>query len=242
MIQFFAGVLLLALLFVGLRTFSRSEPKALAKLFRQLLAVLALVCAILLVFTSRYAVFSLPIGLIGFGLLFGWRLPFFKGAAPTAGAGASSSVKTKFFDMTLHHQTGQMDGIIKKGAHEGDRLSNLSSEQLKLLYEAVQDDGDPNSLSLLEAYLDSMMAGWREDFEINTGAGHRSTTGSGPITEEEAYEVLGLAPGAGVDAIRDAHRRLMMKIHPDRGGSTALAAKINEAKDFLLANHSSSTS
>ena len=241
MIQFLAGVLLLAIVFLGLRLFSRSEPKALAKLFRQLLAVVAFVVAIILVFTSRYAVLSLPVGLVALALLLGWRLPFKGAGGSSANAGKTSSVNTYYFEMALNHQTGQMDGRIKKGDHEDDRLSNLSPEQLKSLYEEVLDQGDPNSLSLLEAYLDSVITTWREDFEVDADARHRRAAGSGTITEEEAYEILGLAAGASREAITTAHRRLMMKIHPDRGGSTALAAKINEAKDFLLTNHSSTS-
>ncbi len=160
------------------------------------------------------------------------------GAAPAAGGGGgrqNSSIRTRFFEMVLDHATGAMDGTVLEGPREGKRLSELPLDALlELLSVCFREDGQ--SAAVLEAYLDRSYEDWREQAGVGNGGGGGgpAATGGGEMTRDEAYAVLGLQPGASSEEIRDAHRHLMQKLHPDRGGSTYLAAKINQAKDLLL--------
>lgn len=154
----------------------------------------------------------------------------------SGGAGPNtSSVRSAALEMQLNHETGEMNGVVLAGQFEGSMLDDMSRENLLTLLDEVRQDGE--SLALLDAYLDRRFPAWREDTEFDAGAGQTGSSGSGPMSEEEAYEVLGLSSGASADDIRKAHRRLMKRAHPDSGGSTFLAAKINEAKDVLLKRH-----
>ena len=122
--------------------------------------------------------------------------------------------------------------MVLAGAYAGRAIEALSRPELLTLREELSRD-DPDGVNLLEAYLDRRFAGWREADE-----GERERRGSagagGAMTRREAYEVLGLPEGAGAAEIIRAHRALMKKLHPDHGGSTALAARVNQAKDVLM--------
>ena len=139
-----------------------------------------------------------------------------------------SEIKTRFLHMILVHNTGMMDGKVLEGAMIGSQLSNLTLEQLLSLLDECRVDGD--SLNVLQVYLDREHSSWRSK---TNGAESSSVVGE-QMTKEQAYEILGLPPGAPNDEIVDAHRKLMQKMHPDRGGSTYLAARINEARKRLL--------
>jgi hypothetical protein len=140
-----------------------------------------------------------------------------------------STVESGFLRMQLDHATGEIAGEVLKGRHAGRLLSELNPEQLADLYEEYTRK-DRESATLLRAYLDRV---YGEAWEDRREARSEPPSG-GKMTPDEAYRILGLERGATRDDIVGAHRRLMQRLHPDRGGSDYLAAKINQAKDLLL--------
>lgn len=153
----------------------------------------------------------------------------------------ASRVATEHLDIELEHDTGAIRGTILKGFFRGRALETLRPIQLAHLWADCQF-ADPQSAQILEAYLDRIHPTWRDDMaragaQSGQGAAGESgpaRTNDGQMTREEALDILGLQPGVGEADIRRAHRELMLKLHPDRGGSHILAAKVNEAKDVLL--------
>lgn len=146
-------------------------------------------------------------------------------------SGNLSTVSTQILDMSLDHDSGTMYGTIKEGPLSGQELGNLSEQEFIQLLNYCREN-DAESARLLEAYLDKRFGdSWREDDRSQQE--HTASTG-GDMSKQEAYNILGLEPGCSEEDIINAHRRLMQKNHPDRGGSDYLAAKINQAKDLLM--------
>jgi DnaJ-domain-containing protein 1 len=135
-------------------------------------------------------------------------------------------------EMRLDHDTGVMTGSVLAGAYAGSALETLARPELLSLRRELARD-DPEGVALLEAYLDRRFAGWREADEGEPQGRGKGGAG-GAMSRKEALEVLGLAEGASAAEIIRAHRGLMKKFHPDHGGSTALAARVNQAKDVLM--------
>ena len=149
--------------------------------------------------------------------------------------GQKSRVYSDALMMELDLDSGEMNGLVLKGAMNGSELNQLDEEALLKLYDELEEW--PESRQLLESYLDRRVSDWRDRVNPQAGAGLGTPPGAGAMTEEEAYEILGLPFGAGEAEIRKAHRSLMKRVHPDTGGSAALAARLNEAKDLLLRRH-----
>ncbi|HEX6102887.1 MAG TPA: DnaJ domain-containing protein [Alphaproteobacteria bacterium] len=222
-------LLLLGLLALG-HVFVRANPRTLAKLLKVAAVVAAAFLALVMLVTGRAASLIGIAPLLLFALL-GWKQASRRRAAAGGPApGRSSTVATRYFRMSLDHDTGTISGEVTEGRFSGRSLADLSLDDLLELRRECADDAQ--SVSVLEAYLDKLHPDWRGGASDNrqeapAGAG-------GPMTIDEARAILGVGPGASEDEIRDAHRRLMQKLHPDRGGSTYLAAQINRARDLLL--------
>lgn len=146
-------------------------------------------------------------------------------------SGQTSTVESRYLRMTLNHDSGDIDGEVLAGQFAGKKLNQLELDALLQLLNECQDDAE--SVALLQAYLDRVHG---DTWQQQAGEqGRRQTAGpSGEMSRDEALQVLGLSDGASKDEIVEAHRRLMQKLHPDRGGSSYLAAVINQAKDTLL--------
>jgi len=225
------GLLLLAWLFVN------AEPARLARVLKWAGIVLAVLALLALLVSGRLALFLAPLAAL-MPLLRRLRTGFagFRGPAP----GRNSEVATEFLRMTLDHDTGAMSGTVLRGRFSGMRLDELGrAERLALLRECRAEDDE--SARLLEAYLDRADPDWRDEMAGERtgprGAGSPPHSGGADVSVDEAYAILGLAPGADAEAIKAAHHRLMKQLHPDHGGTDYLAGKINRARDVLLHQH-----
>ncbi|CAH2401679.1 DnaJ domain-containing protein [Mesorhizobium ventifaucium] len=222
----------LLLVLLGVATvFLRADPAKLASGMRTVGPVLLALVGVAALLVGREA--------IG-GLILSTALAWYgsmRMKRPTAKLepGKYSTVRTAALEMELDHDTGSLEGLVLVGRHEGKMLGTMSLAELQQLYRELP--GDPESRQLLETYLDGRFPIWRKDAEANGGDGLGVSPGSGAMTKEEAYKILGLEAGAAAADVRKAHRRLMQRLHPDLGGTSFLAARINEAKDVLLSNH-----
>lgn len=144
----------------------------------------------------------------------------------SAGGPRKSQVETRFVRMTLDHGAGTLSGEIVAGPERGRSLESLEPARLMALLERWRQE-DPTSAVVVESWLDRTRPEWRDEQEAADS--DRPT-----ISRDEAFAILGLKPGADPAAIKDTHRRLMTRVHPDQGGSDWLAAKVNEARAVLL--------
>lgn len=221
--------LILFVLVGGLAWLFISTPAAkLASLMSTALPIIIVAIGAFLIAIGRGGI-GIPLAAIGLGI---WQRMRSSNKLKRSSPGNKSTVRSAAFEMVLDHDSGEMDGKVLVGEHEGVLLSDIKEDELLVLYEDISSD--PESISLFEAYLDRRIAGWRENTQSHAGDREAGSSAAASMTKQEAYQVLGLEPGATPAEIRKAWRKLMKSMHPDSGGSEFLAAKINAAKDLLL--------
>jgi hypothetical protein len=233
--NFVIGLILLFLLLTAIKQFARLDAAAVARLARHGGGILGMIGALILLLRGRVGIAA---ALAGMAASFaGWRQTgagwtTFRTPGSRPGAGRVSTARSSMIEMRLDHDSGVMTGAVVAGSYSGRPVESLSRPDLLSLREELARD-DPDGVKLLEAYLDRRFSGWRET-DQSQGEPRRGAGAGGAMTRREAYEVLGLPQGAGAADIIRAHRALMKKFHPDHGGSTALAARVNQAKDVLM--------
>lgn len=220
------GGLALVLVMMGLRAFANAPVHAVKTALAWIAGGLGLVLLAALLFSGRGFQAIWAMAFFAPLLLQAWRSwrsarTFSRGGQ--ASPGQETRVETATLAMVLHHDSGRMTGTVMRGRFAGADLAGLAMADIL----ALRDDcarEDPDSVPLLEAWLDRAHPDWRD----------APPAAEGPMDRAEALAVLGLAEGADEAAIRAAHRRLMRTAHPDQGGSAWLAARLNAARDLLL--------
>lgn len=221
MFTFLLGCLTLFLVLAGRKAFAKGDPRLLALRGQRMLVFVVFLVTIgfLLAGLTVIALAVIPVLLAAIGLHRLWHptphrmLPRFR---------------TRYLDMAMNLRTRQFHAHILAGRYAGTDMNRLSVEELVKLFDEFADDAE--SCSLLAAYLDRRRADWRQHAHAHAHTRQAGPRPSHALREEEAYEILGLQKGSSLEEIGEAHRRLMKRLHPDTGGTTWLAAKLNAAK------------
>lgn len=235
--QLLIGLLVLFLAIQFFRLMARTPPATIARYIRGAGGLGSFAGGVLM-FLRGKGVLGAALSLLG-----AWLSTQAARSGPFSAAGAGrtqrvSRVQTPTLDMVLDLDSGAMTGTVVAGAHAGRSLDSFSREDMVGLLKWMQA-ADAEGVRLLEAYLDRIFPGWRtaDEAHAHTGAESGRRSRARAMSEEEAYQVLGLLPGAPREEIVRAHRTLMKQIHPDHGGATDLAARVNEARDVLIRRH-----
>jgi hypothetical protein len=217
----------------------RSQILTKQQKFQTTLMIIAVVL-VLLALTGRAHWITAAVGAV-FALLRG-ALPslvrmmpilqrLFQEAQNRRPASGRSRVVTQTLVMWLDQNTGEMDGEVLSGEFKAKKLSELSQDQCHRLM-AYCHAQDHEAAQLFQAYLAR-----RFNSEPDPNQSKQSDTGGfqSNMDRTEALQILGLGEPTTKEEIEMAHRKLMQKLHPDRGGTDYLASKLNQAKQTLLA-------
>ena len=237
-----AGLLLLWFASVAMKGFVRANPVTMARMVRKGGTLAALAGALVMLLRGRI---DMALGLLGLGF---WlnksgrsgKGPF--GFAQARRARKVSRVRSAMIEMGARSCYERDVRYGAGGSRRGSRARPSRPGPAASACGSAASPTTPEGARLLEAYFDRRFAGWREAADRAGDTGSAGATGGrsnrpGFMSEDEAHEVLGLPKRASREEITRAHRMLMKKFHPDHGGSTDFAARVNEAKDVLMRRH-----
>ncbi|MGF1462162.1 MAG: J domain-containing protein [Maricaulaceae bacterium] len=219
------GLGLLVFLILGARAFASAPAAVIARTIRPIGGSILMLVGVVLSLRGL-AMIGGPMALAGAGII--WPQLVGRGAGPKP-PGATSQIDTPSVAMTLDHDTGAMDGEVRRGPRKGDRLSDLSLAEVRALWAMAAGD-DADGAAILEAYVRRRFG----DEAARDDAPPEGPPPAGAMTDADARALLGVKADATRDEIQAAYRRLMKLAHPDQGGSTGLAAAINRARATLL--------
>ena len=220
------GVVLLLFVLAAAHWFARADIKTLLLVIKWVGGVLAVLLVLYLILSGRFFQIIWLVALAPVVRRMIWGI-----GRGRPSAGKTSDIETGYLRMKLDHDSGEMSGTVLRGGFSGRDLDDLGLDELLTLFEECLR-ADEKGARVLESYLDrGRHQGWRDTMDSRAGGGKPGTAG---MNAAEAREILGVGDDATSDEIKAAHRDLMQRNHPDHGGSTYLATKINQAKDLLL--------
>lgn len=237
LIRLIIAAIVIALCWYAIAKYRRDTPERRKKLRTHYIVVGVALFLILLTVTGRASWLGAALGgllvlaqrLIPLAIKFLPVMSFFgnKSFIPSG----IPTVKTKYLRIEVDYLSGEIKGKIIAGPHEGYFVKQLSQSQIDELRNYYQTN-DRESYDLLLSYLNysqQRQAG-------GSGFQHREapTTSVSDMSVSEAQQILGVDQNASKQDIISAHKKLIQKFHPDRGGNDYLAAKINLAKDVLV--------
>jgi DnaJ-domain-containing protein 1 len=234
LIYLIAGLMLLGSTLLFLRWLANANPAMVAGRVRQFgwFALIGLI---------GFAAFRFP-GLALFAIPA--ALPMIRRAFSGGGVFQSSAaqprlseVETEYLSVELDHDSGAMNGMVKKGAYAGRPLDALERAECQSLAATLAlEDRDGFSV-FAEYYQRRFGTPLHEDAEARAGdfaAGYNGDFSSSPMDARAAADLLGVDIIADRETVNQAYRAAMKSAHPDRGGSAELAARLNRARDLLL--------
>jgi hypothetical protein len=228
MLYFFGLLLLAALAYLALASLARADPRSIATGLRWLLPAGFGVLAVMLALAGHPG--SGVVAVVAAVLLMLRAMRKNRNGAISQ----TPLIRSPWLELQVGTGRRQLDGTVLAGEFEGSRLSTLGNDTLLNLRQQMESDAE--SVALMETYLDRRMPGWRGDTHTHVNDGLRGAPSAGAMAHEEAYQILGLEPGASAADIRKAHRRLSERMRVG-SGPVLLQNRIDEARDVLLARH-----